>query len=113
MSRKLPELHVVIPGLFEAVSATSRQLQAGAFPALEKFLSRSQVSQFSGDYPHVLACLLGLPCDQQHDVPTAAMSASGTIDEQELLDNCWIPGFPVMLQPDRDRLVLHPASNDL
>ncbi len=113
MSRKSPEFHIVIPGLFEAVSATSRQLRAGSFPALEKFLSRSQVSDFAGDYPHVLAHLLGLPFDRQHDVPTAALSAFGTVAETELMEYSWIQAFPVLLQPDRDRLVLHPAPANL
>ena len=109
MSREISTLHLLVPGLLESVCGGSKQLPKGSFPVLEKFLARSEKTPSSMDFPHLTASLLGLPFDIQKDVPTAAISAIGLIDKPELTDSCWIQGYPVMLTPDRDRLVLHPV----
>lgn len=104
------DFHYIVPGLFEAVAAYSSALPVGSFPALEKFMARSSVSVSDKDVPRLLADLFDLPTSCL-DVPVAALSSFNFLTEEEISDSYWIIASPVLLKPDRDRLVLHLAEN--
>ena len=105
-SQEKPVFHFVVPGLLEAVSATSTLSPKGTFPTLEKLIARSEKTVFSHDYPHILANLFQMQLAQNSDVPVGALSAIDLVSHDQLTDHCWLKATPVLLKPDRDRLVL-------
>ena len=112
MSSQKPVFHYVVPGLLEAAAATSNLSPKGSFPSLEKLLARSEKITSDHDYPHLLANLLQIPLIPGADVPVAVLSATEMVSLEKLKGHCWIKATPVLLKPDRDRLVLHQASTD-
>lgn len=104
--------HFIVPGLFEAVSAASNLSPRGSFPSLEKLLARAARSRLELDYPHILAQLFQMPLDEGADVPVAALAAAGLAGHDDISGSFWLKATPVLLKPDRDRLVLHEAKFD-
>lgn len=113
MSRSPIDCHLIVPGLFEGITELTSKSGLGTFPALEKFLSRASRSAFSLDFPHLMADLLNIPTAHGDDVPTAAMMSIGRGAAPLTAGQYWVMATPVLLKPDRDRLVLHPAHVSL
>ena len=113
MSRKSVDCHLIVPGLFEGIAELASQSGLGSFPALEKYLSRGLKTSCRQDLPHLIAALLDIPVTPGRDVPTAAMMTLGRVPAQQSAPQStrqhWAMATPVLLKPDRDRLVLHPA----
>jgi len=109
MSRGPFDCHFIVPGLFEGIAELTSKSGLGTFPALEKFLSRASRNNFSLDFPHLMADLLNIPIAHGRDVPTAAMMSIGRVPATQTAGHYWLMATPVLLKPDRDRLVLHPA----
>jgi len=111
VSLQRPVCHIVIPGLSEAISTLGSKLQINSFPSLELLVARSVTMTFSADYPHLLAQLFGLEYKAEQDVPVAALAAGIRPDNDSAAKAaCWVRAIPVMLRPDRDRLVLDMAA---
>ena len=106
------ELTLVVPGLLRFEDKSYRELvvQAERIPALELIISRSQRLKTNGyNLESSLGELFGLSEELTSSLPVAALSHY--LKFGELNDNWYMPCDPVVMQPNRDHLLMLMISN--
>jgi len=97
-------VHLVIPDLFLPKDIAAEVLADMSFPALQKILGRGQSEILEPVSLESRLCeMFGIPFQQ--DVPVAAISAAF----DGLAAGCWLRADPVMLDLQRDQLLLNPV----
>ncbi|AKH22084.1 hypothetical protein AAY24_06025 [Sedimenticola thiotaurini] len=102
---KLPNLHLLIPGLLGPMPTLDQLQPQPGFKLLERLFARSDRQTHPGDdLESVLFGLFGISSENGGNLPTAAyrrIGDGGTADSRY-----WLQLTPVYLRPDQDRLLL-------
>lgn len=110
MSQFPSRLSLIVPGLLTSIRGMEEADCLPDLPLLETLLARASHGSIPANgLAATLFHLFGIPCEQDRDIPTAALCRLADGGEPD--DGFWLHADPVFLKADGDRLLLFDAAH--